>query len=109
MGGWTPLSPWKIIEGTGRSVAVANGSSTKDATAMGAQTRACQLTLAPQTTAMAATVTITNAGNEAATATKDLVLKSTDPPLVIGCAPGDQIQVWGLGATGTLYITEMSH
>lgn len=109
MGGWTPLSPFKIIEGTGRSVAVASGSATVDTVAMGGQTRLCYLTLAPQATAMAATITITGAGNEAPTATKDLVLKSTDPGIILGCSPGDKVQVWGLGATGTLYITEITY
>lgn len=106
--GDTRISPFKILKGTGRSVSVANGSNTTDTVAMGSQTRYCALSLSPAATAYAATITITN-GGVAATATTDMALKSTDPPLIIGCNPGDKVSVWGLGATGTLYVTELSH
>jgi hypothetical protein len=52
-------------------------------------------------------VTIAN-GGKAATATKDVLIKSTDDPVVLGCAPGDKVSAWGLAAA-TLYIVEMSH
>lgn len=75
---------------------------------MGAQTRACALSLAPAATAFVALVTITN-GGAAATATTDIAIKSTDPPLVLGCGSGDKVAVFGVGATGTLYVTELTH
>jgi|SRR5579859_3622370 len=105
---WTPIAPFKVIAGTGRSVAVASSANTTDTVAMGAQTRACVLSLTPAATAYAAMVTIQPSG-VAATATKDICLKSTDPPLVVGCSPGDKIAVWGLAATGTLFVTELTH
>lgn len=108
MGGWTPISPWKIIPGTGRSVAVGSGSNATDTIAIGKQSRACALSLAPAATAYVALITIAQGGT-AATATTDMAIKSGDPPLILSCAPGDKVSVWGVGATGTLYVTELSH
>jgi hypothetical protein len=108
MGGQVPLSHAKIIKGTGRAVAVAAGSNTTDAVAMGPQTRFCALSLAPAATGYVALVTISQGGT-AATATADLAIKSSDPPLLVGCAPGDKVSVWGITGTGELYVTEMTY
>lgn len=107
MAGWTPLSPWKPIPGSGQSLSVSNGSSSTFANAVGTQTRGVQLSLAPTATATGCLVRISQAGT-AATATLDLLIKTTDPPLVVGCAPGDKVSAFGLAAC-TLYLTEMTH
>lgn len=53
-------------------------------------------------------VTISKAGI-AATASGDTLIKATDPPLRVGCAPGDKIHAWGLGTGVTLYAIEMTY
>jgi hypothetical protein len=107
--GWTPLSPWKPIAGSGQSLAVGAGASSTFANAVGGETRCIQLSFAPTATAASSNcvVRISPAGT-AASATLDLLVKGTDPPLYIGCDPGDKVSAWGIVA-GVLYLTEMSH
>jgi hypothetical protein len=107
VGGWTPVSPWKVIPGSGQSLANAGSTSTTFTNAMGAQTRAIAISLAPTATATAALVTITHNG-AASSATTDILVKTTDPPLILGCDPGDKVSVWGLAAV-TAYLTELTH
>jgi hypothetical protein len=98
-----PVAPWRLIDGTGQSVGFTNGAGTSFANALGAQTYAVQISA----TGANCLVRINSPGT-AATATKDALVKATDPPLVIGCAPGSTVSVWGLGA-GTAYLAELSH
>jgi hypothetical protein len=109
MGGWTPIAPWKVIPGTGQSLAVSSGASSTFTNAVGSQTRCIQLSFAPTATAASSncTVRISQAGT-AATAVLDLLVKGTDPPVLVGCEPGDKVSAWGIVA-GVLYLTEMSH
>ena len=101
-------APWRPIPGTGQSLALNNGSSAKFTNAVGPQTRAISLSLAPAATASGCLVRISTAGT-AATATLDILVKTTDPPLILGCSPGDQVTAWGLAASLTLYLTELSN
>lgn len=107
MGGWTPQSPWKVIPGSGQSLANAGSASSSFTNAVGTETRAIAISLAPTATPTGALVTITNAG-VASTASKDILVKTTDPPLILGCSPGDKVTVWGLAAV-TAYLTELCH
>jgi hypothetical protein len=107
MGGWLPQSPWKIIAGSGQSLANAGGASSKFANAVGTETRAIAISLAPTATPTAALVTVTHGGS-ASTASTDLLVKTTDPPFILGVSPGDQVTVWGLAAV-TAYLTELTH
>lgn len=75
--------------------------------AVGAQTYAVAISLAPASTATGALVRITRAGT-AATATGDYFVKTTDQPQILGCAPGDTVSVYALAA-GTAYLTELTH
>ncbi len=108
MGAWTTLSPWKVIAGSGQSLSVSNGSSATFTNKVGSQTYAIAISLAPTATATSANVKISQAGT-AASATQDIQIKTTDPPLILGCNPGDKVSVWGLGAASTAYLTELTH
>lgn len=99
---WQVISPVKPIVGKGQSLAFTNGASSTATNAMGPQTYVVRLS---GITANCC-VRITNNG-AAATAT-DLLIKSTDDGIMLGCSPGDKVSAWGLGA-GTLYIHEMTH
>lgn len=101
-------APWRPIAGTGQSLALNNGSDAGFTNAVGAQTRAIQLSLAPAATASGCLVKITQAGT-AATATTDILIKTTDTGLVIGCSPGDRVHAWGLAASLTLYMVELTN
>jgi len=107
MGGWTPISPWRIIDGSGQSLAVSAAASSTFTNAMGAETRAIALSLAPTATATGALVRINKAGT-AATATLDRLIKTTDPPQIIAVSPGDKVSCYGLAAC-TAYLTELTH
>ena len=107
MGGWLPQSPWRIIDGSGQSLAVGSGSSSTFTNAVGSETRAIALSLASTATATGARVKI-DKGGTAATASQDLLIKTTDPPLIIGVSPGDKVSCYGLAAC-TAYLTELTH
>lgn len=107
MGGWTPQSPWRVIDGSGQSLAVSNGASSTFTNKVGTETRGIAISLAPTATAAGALVRIDPAGT-AASATTDILIKTTDPPLILGVTPGDKVSVWGLAAV-TAYLTELSH
>lgn len=112
MGGWLPQSPWRIIDGSGQSLSVGSGSSSTftnavGAAALGGETRAIALSLAPTATATGALVRIIKAGT-AATASLDLLIKTTDPPLILAVTPGDKVSCYGLAAC-TAYLTELTH
>lgn len=102
------VAPWRPKPGTGQSLAVANGSSATFTNAVGldGQTRAILISLAPQTTAAGALVKITQTG-AAATATDEVFVKTTDPPLLLAVSPGDKVSVYGT-AVGTAYLVELT-
>lgn len=107
MSRWTPISPWKPIEGSGQSLALTATTAASFANAVGKQTYAVAISLAPQATASGALIRISNA-DAAATATGDYFIKTTDQPQILGCNPGDSVSVYPL-ANGTAYLTEMTH
>ena len=107
MGGWLPQSPWRIVDGSGQSLAVGSGASSTFANPVGSETRAIALSLAPTATATGALVRINKAGT-AATASFDMLIKTTDPPAIIGVSPGDKVSCYGLAAC-TAYLTELTH
>jgi hypothetical protein len=97
-------APWRPIPGTGKSLALNNGSDAAFA-AVGTQTRAVLLSLAPASPASGCLLRV----GAAATATTDMLLKTTDPGFVLACSPGDVIHAWGLAASLTLYMTELTN
>ena len=112
MAGWTPISPWKIIAGSGQTLTVNSGSSSAftnpvGAASLGGHTQAIAISLAPTATATGCLVKITKAAT-AATASQDFFIKTTDPPMILGCVPGDVVTCYGLAAC-TAYLTELTH
>jgi len=102
--------PWRPIPGSGQSLAVGSGASSTFTNKMGLnlnyQTHALVLSLAPTATATGCLIKVSQTGT-AATAVLDLLVKTTDPPLIISCATGDEISAYGLAAC-TLYLTEVT-
>lgn len=106
MGGWAPESPWKLVDGSGQTLAVTT-SDAGFANALGGETRAFAISLEPTATATGAWVRVSNA-SLAATAGKDMFIKTTDPPLVVGCTPGEHVHVIGIAAC-TACLVELTH
>ncbi len=100
------IAPWRPIFGSGQSLAVSSGASSTFSNAVGSQTYAIALSLAPTATATGCLVSISHAGT-AATATHDILIKTTDPLRVFACGPGDKVSAYGLAAC-TLYLTELT-
>lgn len=102
--GWNPVSPWKVIQGTGQSLSVSNATASSFTNAVGSSTQAILLSVITAN----CLVTITHAASSAATATTDVLIKYTDPPMILGCNPGDKVSAYGLAAC-TLYLAELTH
>jgi hypothetical protein len=101
--------PWRIIPGTGQSLALTSGNSVSFANAVGTETYAVAFRLAPTATAYIATVTVSHAGGTPATATTDYPVASSDYPQIIGVSPGDKLSVYqASGSTGTAYMCELT-
>ena len=98
--GWTVIAPWKLQDGATQKLTV--GAASVASAAVGAHTQALLLSATTN-----CHVRISNAGN-AATVT-DTLIKTTDDPLVVGCAPGDKVSVIEDSAAGILSITELTH
>lgn len=101
------IAPWKVIPGTGQSLSLSGTTEAAFSNAVGEQTYAIWLSIAPTATPTGAEITITNAGT-AAGASTDIFLKTTDPGIVLGCAPGDTITGKAL-ASCVVYLTELTH
>jgi hypothetical protein len=99
--GWSTLSPWKPVEGTGQNVTI--GSASVQATnAFGDYTLAVQVSATGD-------CHIAFGPNPTALATSTLV-KSTDGPMQYNVAPGDKIAVIrDASGSGTLNVVELSH
>lgn len=93
------VKPWKPIEGTGQALTVPNGSTVTSA-AVGANTYAIWLSVITGN----CLVRISHPGT-AASASTDMLIKTTDPGVWVGVMPGDKVSAWGLAA-GTLYMCE---
>ena len=102
--GWTTISPWRPLAGKGQSISITNASLSSNAfdnvqAVQISATGNCHVAIAPFVTGTAPTATAT-----------DMLVKASDPPLVIRVAPGEAIAVIQDGAsTGTLNVVEMTH
>lgn len=102
---WTP--PWRPIAGSGQSLALTAASTNYEfANAVSPQTYAVMISLAPAATAAYALV---RTDGSAATATTDVMIKTTDPPLVLTIAPNTKVNVWTSAASGTAFLVELTH
>lgn len=73
-----------------------------ESSAVGAETRALALSVITGN----CLVRISKAS--IASASLDFLIKTTDPPIILGCSPGDKVSAWGLAA-GTLQMCELTH
>ena len=101
------VAPWRPIPGTGQSLSLTATTAATFTNAVGGQTRAIAVSLAPAATASGALIRITQAGTNA-TASLEFFIKTTDPPQILGCSPGDKVSVYPL-ANGTAYLTELTN
>lgn len=96
---WYPIAPWRPLAGKGQNLTT--GASSVASTAFGDNVQAVQIS---------ATANCHVAVGQSPTATAtDMLIKASDPPLVIRVAPGEQIAVIQDTASGTLNIIEMTH
>lgn len=95
---WTPIAPWHL----GAVQKVTAGATSAQSTAVGDQTYAVMLTC------ITADVNIEIGSNPIATSSS-WIIKTTDSPLVVRCAPGDKIAYIQNTSGGVLYISELSH
>ena|ERR1700758_2769506 len=103
MGGWTPISPWKLAIGTAQ--VVTSGAASAASTPVGSETRALLIYAS-------ASVHIrisqgTNAADPAVAT--DTFIPGGASPMVLGCSPGDRVKVIQDTAGGTVYITELTY
>ena len=97
---WIPIAPWKVVDGTAQKISYTATAGTSNA--VGAQTRAVLVSVTSD-----AHVKITQAGTAATTS--DTLIKASWPPIVLGISPGDKVSAVQDAASGTLYVTELSH
>ena len=104
MSRWTPIAPWRAQLGTGISKALTSGADADTGLTIPTGCHAVRLSA----TGGNCCVTISSDG-AAATANGDLLVKATDPPVVVACEPGDHVHAWGLAAGVTLFATPLTH
>ena len=98
--GWMCISPFRPISKTGQNLTL--GSASVPSAAVSAQTYAVQLSSSGNCHVAIGPAPV-------ATAT-DMLVKATDPPLVVKVAPGEKIAVIQDGSsTGTLNLVELTH
>jgi hypothetical protein len=103
--GWMPVAPWKIQPGTGQTVTASVAGNETFTNAVGAQTDAIAIRLAPASTPYMATITTSDV---AATTSTDYPIASTDPPQIIGVGRGQKVSVYFPGA-GSAQMVELTH
>jgi len=101
---WTPISPWKIIPGSGQSVTAGGAGLQTFTNPVGAQTDAVAVRLAPAATPYLATIRV----GQSATATTDYPIASTDPPQIIGVGRGQSVSIF-FSAAGSAQLCELTH
>jgi hypothetical protein len=98
---WTPTSPWRQAPGiAGQNLSI--GNSSQSTTTFGPTIQAVQLS------AVGGNCHVAIAKNPTATST-DMLVKSTDPPLVIRIDPAEVVACIQNGTdTGTLNVVPMT-
>ncbi|CAE6712834.1 hypothetical protein R75461_01138 [Paraburkholderia nemoris] len=98
--GWMPIAPWRPISGQGQNLTF--GAASVASTVIGNNVQAVQIS------ALTSNCHVAVGMNPTAVVT-DMLVKPTDPPLVILIAPGEQIAVIEDTATGTLNVVPVTH
>lgn len=101
------IAPWRPVAGTGQSLALSSGADANFTNKVGASTHAVWLSMAPVATPSATAACLIRVG-AASTATTDMLLKTTDPGVLMAVQPGDTVHAWGLAASLILYMCEMT-
>lgn len=99
--GWSPVSPWKFIEGGAQKVPF---TTTATSAAVGTETRAILVRVTAD-----AHIRITSPGAAAVAVATDWLIRSSDPPLVFGCTPGQVVSVVQDATGGYLSLQELTH
>jgi hypothetical protein len=102
MSKWFPIAPWRPIPGSGQNITI-GASSTQATNAVGDNAQAVQLS------AIGGSCHVAIGKNPTATGT-DMLVKASDPPLIVRVEPGEKIAAIQDGSsTGTLNIVEATH
>jgi hypothetical protein len=100
MAHWVPISPVRPIAGTGQNITL--GAASVASTVFGTNTFAVYISSTGNCHVNLGTAPV-------ATAT-DMLLKATDPPMMLKVAPGEKIAViQDAASTGTCNIVEVTH
>lgn len=103
MSKWFPIAPWRPIAGTGQNITL--GGSSVQSSAFDASGESAQAVQISSTGNCHVAV-----GTNPTAATTDMLVKASDPPLVVRIAPGEKIAVIQDGAsTGTCNVIELTH
>jgi hypothetical protein len=98
---WTTISPWRPIPGTGQNLTL--GAASVASTVFGSSTQAVSVS------AIGGNCHVTVGTAPVAGAT-DMLVKASDPPMIIRVSPGEKIAViQDQSSTGTLNIIEITH
>lgn len=97
-----PVAAWRQIPGTGQQISF-TASSVAASNVVGAQTYAIQVNAITNN----CIVSVDRTGT--ASVTNGQLVKSTDFGTIIACTPGDKVAAIGVGGSGTLYLTELTH
>ena len=100
MAHWIPIAPWRPIAGSGQNITT-GAASVQATNAVGDNAQAIQISAT-------ASCHVAIGMNPTATAT-DMLVKASDPPLVIRVTPGEKIAAIQDTAGGTLNIVEVTH
>lgn len=99
MASWVPIAPWRPLGGTGQNLTI--GAANVASSPIADATQAVQLSAIGGNCHVAI--------GQAATAT-DMLVKASDPPLVVRVGKGDTINViQDQSSTGTLNVIEVTH
>ena len=99
--GWMPISPWRPLAGKGQNLTF--GAAAVNSTAFGDSVQAVQISAITSNCHVAVGPAGTSAVNT------DMLVKASDPPLIIRIAPGEEVSVIQDTATGTLNVVEITH
>ena len=103
---WLTICPWRPLAGKGQTLSISNTSLSS--TAFGDNVQAIQISALGGNCHVAVAPFVT--GTSPIAAATDMLVKASDPPLVIRIAPGEAIAVIQDGAsTGTLNVVEVTH
>lgn len=99
MAHWVPISPVRPIAGTGQNITV--GAASAASTAFGANTFAVYVS--------STTNCHIRLGQVPVAVATDMLVKASDPPLLLKTAPGEKLAVIQDTAAGTLNVIEVTH